>query len=166
MSLSWKKCLNSITGYRQHCAKRKAPVFKTKYISYSEADLEVFHPAGRHVAPMGVKFGMEGPLLHAKWHPHWCNSKGIRGPQKLKFLRRFDQNVEYKCPAVAYPMRDFHKICRVCTPFQDTLTVKISLVAQGVMELWDLSWRCLVTPNFQRALSAKLCVRSPKVFEV
>ena len=25
------------------------------------------------------------------------------------------------------PLRDFHKICRVCTPFQDTLAVKISL---------------------------------------
>jgi len=36
-----------------------------RYLVYSEADFEV-----RHVAPMGVKFGMEegteGPLLHAK----------------------------------------------------------------------------------------------------
>jgi len=59
---------------------------------------------------MGVKFGMEegtkgprighgggdqGPLLHAKFHPHRCNDKGV-GPSKLKFLLRFDQNVEYK----------------------------------------------------------------------
>ena len=40
---------------------------------------------------------------------------------------RFDQNVEYKRPAGAYILRDFHKICRVCTPFQDALAVKISL---------------------------------------
>ena len=26
---------------------------------------------------------------------HWCNDKGVE-PQKLKFLLRFDQNVEYK----------------------------------------------------------------------
>ena len=47
--------------------------------------LRFFAPQGRHVAPMGVKFGMEQPLLHAKFHPHRCNNKGV-GPQKLKFL--------------------------------------------------------------------------------
>ena len=48
---------------------------------------------------MGVKFGVEetteGPLLRAKFHPHRCNDKGVE-PQKLKFLLRFDQYVEYK----------------------------------------------------------------------
>jgi len=48
---------------------------------------------------MGVKFGAEerteDPLLHAKIHPHRCKDKGIGRP-KLKFLLRFDQNVEYK----------------------------------------------------------------------
>jgi len=66
------------------------------------------------------------PLLHAKFHTHRCNDKGV-GPPKLKFLLRFDQNVEHKRPAVVYPLRDFHKICRVCTPFQDALGVKIVL---------------------------------------
>ena len=60
----------------------------------------------RHVAPMGVKFGMEegteGPLLLAKFHPHRCNDKGV-GPPKLKFLLRF------------------------CTSFQVALGVKIWL---------------------------------------
>ena len=51
---------------------------RRRYLIYPEADfevfaLEVFAPAGRHVAPMGVKYGMEegnaGPLLHAKFHP-------------------------------------------------------------------------------------------------
>ena len=38
-----------------------------------------FAPQGRHVAPMGVKFGMEeGPLLHAKFHPHRCNVSLLR----------------------------------------------------------------------------------------
>ena len=65
---------------------------------------------------MGVKFGTEEGT-EAKLHPHRFNGKGV-GPQKLKFLLRFDQNVEYKRPAWAYPLRDFHKICRICTSFQ------------------------------------------------
>jgi len=32
---------------------------KRWYISYSEGDLKFFAPQGRHVAPMGVKFGTE-----------------------------------------------------------------------------------------------------------
>jgi len=101
--------------------------------------LRVFAPQGRHVAPMGVKFGIEEgtecPLLHAKFHPHRCNDKGV-GLPKLKFVLIFDQNVEYKRPAGAYPLRDFHKICRVCTTFQDALDVKIwwdLLESYGVM---------------------------------
>ena len=78
---------------------------------------------------MAVKFGMkEGTKgrFHAKFHHHRCNVKGI-GPPKLKFLLRFDQNVEYKRPTGAYPLRDFHQICRICTPFEVALAVKISL---------------------------------------
>jgi len=30
-----------------------------RYLIYSEADFEVFAPQGRHVAPIGVKFGAE-----------------------------------------------------------------------------------------------------------
>ena len=45
--------------------------------------MRFFAPQGRHVAPMGVKFGMEegtfGPLLHAKFHPHRCNVSPLRG---------------------------------------------------------------------------------------
>ena len=35
--------------------------------------------------------------------------------------------MEYKRPTGAYPLRNFHKICKICTPFQDALAVKISL---------------------------------------
>jgi len=100
------------------------------YLIYSEADFEDFRPQGRHVAPMGVKFGKEegteGPLLRAKFHPHRFNDKGI-GPLKLKILLIFGQNVEYKRPTGAYPLCDFHKICRICSSFQDALAVKVSL---------------------------------------
>ena len=94
---------------RQHCAQRKAPVI----LFTQRPILRIFAPQGRHVAPMGVKFGTEegteGPLLRAKFHPHRCNGKGT-GPLKLKILLIFGQNVEYKRPAGAYPLCDFHSL--------------------------------------------------------
>jgi len=58
---------------------------------------------------MGMKFGLEeetqGTFLRTKFHPYWCNDKGV-GSLKLKFLLIFDQNVEYKRPTGAYPLRD------------------------------------------------------------
>ena len=69
---------------------------------------------------MGVKFGMEEGT---EISPHRCNDKGV-APPKLKFLLRFDRNLEHKRPAGGYPLRDFRKVCRVCTSFQDALGVK------------------------------------------
>ena len=88
----------------------------------------------------------------AKCHPHRCDDKGI-GPTKLKFLLQFDQNMEYKRPTGAHRLRKFHKICRVCTLFQDALAVKISLdLLKG---LWSYG-------GFKCPLAAKLCVRPQK----
>ena len=101
-----------------------------RYLVYSEADFEVFRPAGATRCTDGGEIwhggGDRRSLLHAKFHPHRCNDKGV-GPPKLKFLLRFDRNLEYKRPAGADPLRDFHKICSVCTSFQDALGVKIWL---------------------------------------
>ena len=58
--------------------------------------------------------------------PHRCNSKGI-GPQKLKFLLRFDQNVEYKRPAGAYLYSAIYTKFADFEPVQAVLAVKISL---------------------------------------
>ena len=101
---------------------------------------------------MGVKFGIEeGTLLHAKFHSHRCNYKGI-GLQKLKFLLRFDQNVEYKRPAGAYPLRDFHNICSVCTTFQGALGVKILL---GLLKgLWSYGGFKLTGSGYSQTFSA------------
>ena len=67
----------------------------------------------------------------------------------MKFLLRFDQNVEYKRPAGAYPLRYFHKICRLCTPFQDALAVKISLhLLKGLQSYGSFKLRGPVTPKF------------------
>jgi len=105
---------------------------------------------------MGVKFGteegtFEGSLLHAKFHPHRCNDKGIGSPE-LQFLLRFDQNVEYKCPVGAYPLRDFHKIGTVSTPFQVALAVKISL--DFLKGLWSYGGFKLAGSGYPQTFSA------------
>ena len=103
---------------------------------------------------MGVKFGMEeGPRSppRSQISPHRHNDKGV-GPQNLKFLLRFDQNVEYKRPAGVYPLRNFHKISRVCTPFQDTLAIKIWLdLLEG---LWSYGRFKLRVSGFPQIFSA------------
>ena len=105
-----------------------------------------------------------GPLLCAKFHPHRCNGKGIRRP-KVKFLPRFDKKVEYKCPTGVYPLRDFHKICRVCTPFQAALGVEILLdLLEGLWSLGVLNWRVWLPPNFQRPHSGEIMHQTPKSF--
>ena len=97
-----------------------------RYLMHSEADFEVFRPAGATRCTDGGEM---------------CNDKGV-GPPKLKFLLRFDRNMEYKRTEGAYPLRDFHKICRVCTSFQDALGVKIwldllkGLWSYGGFKLW------------------------------
>ena len=102
-------------------------------------------------AKFGIKKGTFDPLLRAKLHPHRCNDKGV-GPPKLKFLLRFDRNVEYKRPAGAYPLRDFHKICRVCTTFQVALAVKTWLdLLEG---LWSNGCFNLRVSGFPQIFSA------------
>ena len=82
-------------------------IARCRYLSYSEADFEVFCPTRATCCTDGGEI-WHGPLLRAIFHPRRCNDKGT-GPPKVKFLLRFDQNVEYKRPAGAYPLRDFHK---------------------------------------------------------
>jgi len=119
-------------NYRQQCAKRNLPVLnflRGRFRGFSPRRGDTLHRLRWNLACRRGTLhggGDQGPLLHAKFHPNRCNDNGV-GPQKLKFLLRFDQNVEYKRPAGAYPLCDFHKICRVCTSFQDALGVKIWL---------------------------------------
>ena len=123
-----------------------------------------------HVALLGVKFGMEeateDPLLRAKFHPRRCNDKGV-GASKLKFLLRFDRNVEYKRRAGAYPLRDFHKIGRVCTPLLDELGAVIWLdLLMGLWSYGGLSWGHLVSPKFSALPSGETMRQTPNVLEV
>jgi len=63
-----------------------------RYLVYSEADFEGFRPAGATRCTDGGEIWHGGGAIHATFHPHRCNDKGV-GPPKLKFLLRFDQNV-------------------------------------------------------------------------
>ena len=56
-----------------------------RYLIYSEADFDIFRPAGATRCTDGGEIWHEGPLFHAKFYPHRYNDKGV-GPQKLKFL--------------------------------------------------------------------------------
>ena len=130
--------------------------------------LRFFAPQGRHVAQMG---GGEiwhggGPLLRAKFHAHRCNDKGV-GHQKLKFLLRFDQTVEYKRP-LRIPCSIFTKFAQFVPHFRMRWVLKfrwICSMAYGVIGV--LSWWCLVAAKFSAARSGEtICIRPQKVLEV
>ena len=75
--------------------------------------------------------------------------------------------MEHKRPAGAYPLRDFQKNCRVCTPFQDALGVKIWL--DLLEELWSyggFKLRVSGSPIFSVSPSGETMRQTPKVLEV
>ena len=114
---------------------------------------------------MGVKFGTGRSPPPCQISPHRCNDKGV-GPQKLKFLLRFDRSVEYKRRAGAYPSRDFHKICRFCSSFRDALGVKILLdLLRGLWSYEGFKLRGLVTPKFSAPPSGQTMRQTPKRFK-
>jgi len=148
-----------ITGSIARSASRR-------YLLYSEANFDVFRPAGTTHCTNGSEIWQRSPPPR-QISPHQCNDKGV-GPQKLKFSLRFDQNVEYKRPAGAYPLRDFHKICRVCTAFQDALAVKTSL--NFLEGLWSyggfkLRWPGF-SPKFSVPFSGETMRQTPKKFSM
>ena len=57
-----------------------------------------------------------------------------------------------KGPAGAYPLRDFHKICRVCTLLQDVSAVKIWL--DLLEELWSYGGFKLMGSGYPQIFSA------------
>jgi len=98
-----------------------------RHLVYSEADFEVFGPTEATRCTDGGEIWHGGGDLRP---PPPCQilspsmqRQGCR-TTKTEFFFRFDQNVEYKRPAGAYPLRDFHKIYNVCTPFKHALAVE------------------------------------------
>jgi len=88
-----------------------------RYLIYSEADFEVLHPAGAtRCTDGGEIWHGGGDRLRAKL-PHRCNDKDV-GPPKLKFLLRFDQNVEYKPLQGRIPCAIFTKFAEFVPHFR------------------------------------------------
>ena len=159
ISLLWYHHHRHHHHYRQHCAQRNAPVLKLlrgRFWGFSPRRGDTLHRWGWNLTRS----------LRAKFHPHRRNNTAI-GPPKLKFLLRFDQNVEYKRPAGAYPLRDSNKINTVCTPFQDALAVKTSM--DLLKELWRYGGFKLTgsgCPKIFSAPSGETVRQTPKVLEV
>jgi len=65
-----------------------------------------------------------------------------------------------------YPLRDFHKICRVCTTFRDALAVKIWL--DLLEDLWSYGGFKLRVSGYPQIISAPIgenMGRTPEVLE-
>ena len=74
--------------------------------------------------------------------------------------------MEYKRPAGAYDLRDFHKICRVCTSFQDALGVKIWLdLLKGLWSYGGFKLTGSGYPQISAPPSGETMRQTPKVFE-
>jgi len=81
---------------------------------------------------------------------------------KLKFLLRFDENVEYKRPTGAYPLCDFTKFAAFVPRFRMRQLLKFHWICSrgyGVMGL--LSWRGLVIPKFSASPSGETVRQTP-----
>jgi len=75
--------------------------------------------------------------------------------------------VEHKRPAGAYPLRDFHKICRICAPFQDALVVKISLdLLKRLRSYAGFKLTVSGCPHILAPPSGEIMRHTPKVFDM
>ena len=101
--------------------------------------------------------GPKVPLLLAKFHPHRCNNKGV-WPQKLKFLLRFDQNVE-----CAF----FTKFAEFVPHFRDALAIKICLdLLEGLWSYGGFKLRVSGSPKYSVSPSGESMRQTPKRFRV
>jgi len=68
-------------------------------------------------------------------------------------------------PAGAHPLRDFHKICRVCTPFPDALGVKIWLdLLEGLWSYGGYKLRATGCPQIFSGPSGETMRQTTKRF--
>ena len=108
--------------------------------------------------------GTKGPLLRAKFHPHRCNAKGV-GPQKLKFLLRFDQNVEYKRLVGGVSLARFSRKLQSLYLISGSLGAKISLdLLKGLCSYGGFKLRGSGYPQTFSAPCRRNCTSDPKSF--
>jgi len=149
--------------YRQHCAQRRPPVFnllRRRFCGFSPRIGDTLHRWGWNL----VRRRDRRSRPPRQTSPPSVQRQGCRTP-KTEIFTPIWQNVEYKRPAWAYPLRDFHKICRVCTPFQDALAVKIWLdLVEGLWSYGGFKLRRSGYPQFSEPPSGETMRQTPKSF--
>jgi len=80
---------------------------------------------------------------------------------------RFHKNSEYTRPTGAYPLRDFHEICSICTSFQSALTGKIWMdLLNGLHSYGGFKLRVGFPLKFSVPPSGETMHQTPKSLEV
>ena len=106
----------------------------------------------------------EGPLIHEKFHPHWCNDKGA-GPPKLKFLLRFDQMWNINAPQGRIPCAIFTKFAQFVRHFRMRWVLKFGWIcSRGYGVMGVLSWGGGVSPKFSAPPRGETMHQTPKRF--
>jgi len=85
----------------------------------------------------------------------------------VKMLLKFYRISQYKCPTGAYPLCDFHEICKVCRYFQRVSVVKIWVnFVKGLGVIGFFKLRVSRSPKFSAPPSSETVHQTPGVLEV
>jgi len=134
---------------------------------------------------MEVKFGMEegtfpppcyedmwrryccltrGPLLHAKFHPHRCNDKGV-GPQNWNFYSDLTEMWNINAPQRRIPCAIFTKFAEFEPHFRVRWVLKFCWICpRGYGVMGVLSWGGRVSSKFSAPPSGETMRQTTKRF--
>jgi len=87
----------------------------------------------------------------------------------MKILLKFDQTSEYKRPTGAYPLHNFHKICRVYISVSRFVSFPVKIWMDLIKGLWSyggFSVEGSSFPKYSAPPSGKTMRWTPKVLEV
>ena len=99
-------------------------------------------------------------LTPLKISPHiLCKHRGPKSENFTIMLLNFGVG--------AYPLSDFHEICRFCTSFQNVSAVKVWMdLLKRLRSYGAFTLRRSGSPKFSALLAGKLCVEPQRVFEL
>jgi len=106
------------------CYRQNTRGTSRRYLIYPEADFEVFRPTGVTLCTDGGEI-WHGEGTPCQISPPSVQRLGYKTP-KLKFLLRFDQNVEYKRPTT--PCAIFIKFAEFVLRFRTRWLLKFSWI--------------------------------------
>ena len=145
--------------YRPHCAQRKPPAFsllRGRFWGFSPRRGDTLHWWGWNLACRTGGGETKDRLI---WSPPPCQisplsvqRQGCRTPQNWNFYSDLTKMWNINATQGCIPGVIFIKICRVCTPFQDALAVKIWL--DLLKELWSYGGFKLRGSGFPQIFSA------------